>query len=795
MKKTALLFASVFMIVFCCTGQGSNTDSLTWKAIERSKDILSDSSTLTMMTKLSGTIDAINAINLSLDKGFNTRSIDAGITDIEERIAYSDSVINGLEDHLSYRLLKSQSVFLEQVKKNLDAYSKQLTRLNQDIAKAQKNILHFINDPSFKINATDSILKEELVSDYKRILEKWISADSVNKIRSTQIAKVEGRITVDYMKWATLSESIKAKLENFNQNILKPSDRPLLRAEKSDYPQDIFEITKRSAKAGSTIMMYYLKSQWVADFTTILLAAWFFAWIIFIEKQFKKNIIGYMRSMGVRLKYLSSNPFYATLLLAFSISPFFFPNPPVIFVELMWSLLGLVLTALFFKDKRITWRVRILWAVFFVLFRVVAFLNLYLYTSYEERWLLLLLNVVLIAISVVQYLTNKKALIFNRSRALMMTVLVVVLHTGAIVCNFMGLFNLAKVLTASATFGLFTAIVLHVFVDVIKEALTFQLAHLRILFLNVHEKTFLRLYQLLTSTLAFLAAVAWVVIFLQSLNIFSYLKDSVTVFLNNPIELGSTTFTIGGVLLYLFIIWVSVVLSNFISILTDLTTTENKKYFGLSNVKLFLKLGVITGGVLLAFMATGIPMDKLAIVLGALGVGISFGLQHLVSNLVAGLMISMERPIKVGDTIEIGEHKGTVKEIGVRSIHITSSNGAEIIIPNGDLLTRHVVNWTLNNKNVRVTVTLLIKYENDLHSAKALVAEALCNDSLIMRTPGPQILTNDLSYGSIELSCYFWCSDLSKADAIKGEVLENIYDRFKKNNITFREFNDASAKH
>ena len=133
---------------------------------------------------------------------------------------------------------------------------------------------------------------------------------------------------------------------------------------------------------------------------------------------------------------------------------------------------------------------RILWAVFFVLFRVVAFLNLYLYTSYEERWLLLLLNVVLIAISVVQYLTNKKALIFNRSRALMMTVLVVVLHTGAIVCNFMGLFNLAKVLTASATFGLFTAIVLHVFVDVIKEALTFQLAHLRILFLTFMKRPF-----------------------------------------------------------------------------------------------------------------------------------------------------------------------------------------------------------------------------------------------------------------------------------------------------------------
>lgn len=793
MKKIALLLSSIFLPALCCIAQNNNTDTLTKNAIERSKDILSDSSTLTMMVKLSSTVDAINTINLSLDKGFNTLSIEDGISDIEERISYADSVINGLEDHLSYRLLKSQSVFLEQIKKKLDAYNKQLAKSNQDITKAQKNILHFINDPSFKINTTDSTLRAELVNDYKKILEKWLKADSVNKIRSTQIARIEGRVTVDYMKWATLSESIKGKLENFNENILKPSDKPLLSAKQSDYAQSIFEITKRSAKTGSTIMLYYLKSQWVADVVTVLLVAWFFAWIMFIKKQFRKNIIGYMRSMGVRLKYLTSNPFYATLLLAFSIAPFFFPNPPVIFVELMWSLLGLVLTALFFKDKRIKWRVRILWAVFFVLFRVVAFFNLYLYTSYEERWLLLLLNIVLIAISVMQYLTNKKALLFNKHRTLILSALAIALHIGAIICNFLGLFNLAKVLTASATFGLFTAIVLSVFIDVTKEALTFQLAHLRTLFLNIHEKTFLRLYQLLTSGLTFFSLIAWVVIFLESLNIFGYLKDSVGVFLNNPIEVGSTTFTIGGVLLYLFIIWISVVLSNFISILTDLTTTENKKYFGLSNAKLFLKLGIITGGVLLAFMATGIPIDKLAIVLGALGVGISFGLQHLVGNLVAGLMISMERPVKVGDTIEIGEHKGTVKEIGIRSIHINSSNGAEIIIPNGDLLTRHVVNWTLNNKNIRVAVTLLIKYENDLHIAKALIAEAFSGEPLIMQNPGPQILTNDLSHGSIEFNCYFWCSDLSKADSIKGTVLENIHDLFKKNNITFREFSDAMA--
>ena len=135
-------------------------------------------------------------------------------------------------------------------------------------------------------------------------------------------------------------------------------------------------------------------------------------------------------------------------------------------------------------------------------------------------------------------------------------------------------------------------------------------------------------------------------------------------------------------------------------------------------------------------------MDKLAIVLGALGVGISFGLPAFgPSNLVAGLMISMERPIKVGDTIEIGNTRGTVKgnRRPVDTYYIL--NGAEIItLPNDDLLTRHVVNWTLNNKNVRVTVTLLIKYAQTTYTrSKALVAEALCNDSLIMRTPGLNI--------------------------------------------------------
>ncbi len=92
-----------------------------------------------------------------------------------------------------------------------------------------------------------------------------------------------------------------------------------------------------------------------------------------------------------------------------------------------------------------------------------------------------------------------------------------------------------------------------------------------------------------------------------------------------------------------------------------------------------------TAGFLIAVAAAGIPIDKISILIGALGVGIGFGLQNLVNNLVSGIIIAFERPIQIGDTIEVGGKTGTVQEIGVRSSQINNGEGANIIVPNGDL--------------------------------------------------------------------------------------------------------------
>jgi potassium efflux system protein len=89
----------------------------------------------------------------------------------------------------------------------------------------------------------------------------------------------------------------------------------------------------------------------------------------------------------------------------------------------------------------------------------------------------------------------------------------------------------------------------------------------------------------------------------------------------------------------------------------------------------------------------------LTIIISAFGIGIGFGLQNIVNNLVSGLILAFEKPIQIGDIIEVGNRSGTMKEIGVRSSKILTSDGSEVIIPNGDLFPQHVVNWTLSNNN------------------------------------------------------------------------------------------------
>lgn len=777
------------LIFFKSTHAQNLNDSLTSDITNTSQRISADTITVSIMSKLQQVSVEVNMLSQNLSKRLNTVLITEELSDIELKTAFSEQYINGTDKHFSYRLLKVHSIFLAQLKDRMSKYSEELSKYNKQVAQVEKQISTFVKDTSYKIIPVDSTMRSIYLSEYDTILKRWIRLDSINKFNQASIANLQSKLTNDYIRVTGLYENVLLRMEHFNEDILKATDLPLLKARRSDYSKSIFNITGDSAAAGSKIMLYYLSSHLLPVIITTIICYLFVFWIIYLRKDYKKHLVGYIRTSKIKLKYLLANPFFGSLLLTFSFAPFFFPNPPVIFVELIWTFLGLTLTVLFFKDKSLPFTVKVIWSAFFIVFRVVAILNLFLYSSFEERWLLLVINLICLSLDYFILAANKKRKIFHNIRTSWVIYISAFLHVIALVSNFVGLFNLAKIITAAATFSVFTAAVLRVFVDTGKEALTFQLAMLKRTLPMAHEKDLRRIYFGISRLLEAFAVIAWILIFLINLNIFEYVKAQLLTFLGAPVNIGSTSFTIGSVVLFIVIILVSGWLSRLVSLITDITVSRNNKYQFLSNTKLLVKLFIITSGVLLAFMISGIPIDKLAIVLGALGVGIGFGLQNLVSNLVAGLMITMERPIRIGDRIEVGVHSGIIKEIGVRSIQIYTPNGSYVMIPNNDLLSQHVVNWTLNNAHSRIEIQLIVDALNDLHQTKQTLVNLLKEHTLILQNPEPLVLIKDMANGGIEFTCYFWCENISQNMLIKSKVLENIYDEFQKLSITIRDNN------
>jgi small-conductance mechanosensitive channel len=198
---------------------------------------------------------------------------------------------------------------------------------------------------------------------------------------------------------------------------------------------------------------------------------------------------------------------------------------------------------------------------------------------------------------------------------------------------------------------------------------------------------------------------------------------------------------------------------------------------------LLLKLLIYVLGFLLAVSAAGFPLDKITIIIGALGVGIGFGLQNIVNNLVSGIILAFEKPITIGDVIEVGSRIGTVKEIGIRSSKINTYEGAEIIIPNGDLISSQLINWTRNNSHRRVEVIVGIAYHSDIPAAKNIVTEILNTTQGILQHPQPAVLLHELADSSINLRILFWVEYFDEWTTVKSNIIQTIIQQFRSNQI------------
>ena len=357
------------------------------------------------------------------------------------------------------------------------------------------------------------------------------------------------------------------------------------------------------------------------------------------------------------------------------------------------------------------------------------------------------------------------------------------LNILAIVGNIIGNIQLAVVLTETVI-GTFLAFA------IIKESvkLVHSFLYLLIMYALVGYSNILkddnkivlnRLYKVLKYSSFFF----WFYLILGFLKVRTVLAEYLLVFINTPLKVGELSISLGNVIAFFLIIQLSLWISQFIRYVLDKEvyprTTIDK---GVANTfSLMIRYTLIVIGFVLALAGAGLEYSKIAIGMGALGIGIGFGLQNIVSNFISGIILAIERPIKIGDIVKIDGIEGEVKDIGLRASQIKTWDGADVIVPNGTLISEKLINWTLNDRKRRLDIELKLDLTSDVMAASQVILDTANTVPKVLKNPKPSVNFEGIKDGEAVLRVYGWINNYSDSFSIGTSLKVAIYKALKDN--------------
>lgn len=197
-----------------------------------------------------------------------------------------------------------------------------------------------------------------------------------------------------------------------------------------------------------------------------------------------------------------------------------------------------------------------------------------------------------------------------------------------------------------------------------------------------------------------------------------------------------------------------------------------------------LKIVLVSLAVVIAVRSVGIDLTALTVFGGAIALGIGFGLQKIIANLVAGLILLLDKSIKPGDVIAVEETYGWVNTLGGRYVSVITRDGTEHLIPNETLITNRVENWTHSNNRVRLKIPVGVHYKSDVHKAIAVCIEAAAQTRRVLAIPAPACLVKGFGADSVDLEVRFWIDDAANGITnVRSDILLKIWDSFHEHGI------------
>lgn len=244
----------------------------------------------------------------------------------------------------------------------------------------------------------------------------------------------------------------------------------------------------------------------------------------------------------------------------------------------------------------------------------------------------------------------------------------------------------------------------------------------------------------------------------------------------------STWYLIKMLIAILILGWLSKLLKNFLVHKVLIRYNEDigvRQAIGTMVRYIFMLLGLFV-----LIHASGIDLSGLALLGGALGVGIGFGLQNITNNFVSGIVILLERPVKVGDRIEVGGTTGDVVNISARATTVVTNDGISVIIPNAELISTRVTNWSFTGRNVRFKIPVPVPYGTDQDKVIRLLLEVANEDPNVEKSPSPTVRLKEFAASALIFELVIWTSKLMHRQGVmKSRMNLAINKKLEENNI------------
>jgi small-conductance mechanosensitive channel len=492
--------------------------------------------------------------------------------------------------------------------------------------------------------------------------------------------------------------------------------------------------------------------------------------ILMVNKKWKINLIELKNPIEIQAKIVLNHPISATIVSGVLISAFFYDALIPAFSEIH---VFLILIATVYLLPLLTNKsLRLFLSLIFFVYLLHTF-EAYLGPQGDLVRLLIIVDAIILIVALLLGRNSMKRSPekFEPIYKLFKVVspIYILFLTLAIIANIIGMVSLSGFLVTgvllSTTLGLVVYLVVKVIISLVIIFLKFRKPYSIQTLSTMVNVTHKRIQPVLN----WVGLLIWLMFTFKGFDLMDFIVNWFNELMIIHWEIGQMTISLGGILAFIGIFISALIIAKVAaSVFQDEWMVKVLPRGVAPAISLLLRIIVIGIGLYMALSAAGINLSSLGFMLGALGVGIGFGLQNVVLNFVAGLILAFERPINLGDTIEVDQEFGVVTNIGVRSSNIKSYSGYEAIIPNGDLISKKVINYTLANRNRRSKIQMKTAPSADPEKVIELFNKMAAEDPRTHKDPAPK--TYFYGYdpeGSLSFALYYWTtfSDTLKTDS------------------------------